>query len=216
MHRLSRRTPRRRSRTNGQSLVEFALVFPLFLILLLATIEFAFTFNALLSENYATRNASLIGAEAGSNTGADCQILKQVLADMTPPVDPSRITQVIIYRANASGGPLGGSYTGAGNVWVHATSPTTNCSAFGGSATLPFHLTTNNYPEGLPNLTTGVGGRCDYINGCPTNALRTRDTIGVQVSYSYAWHTPLTNFIPLPVGNFTITRSNEMRLEPIL
>ena len=216
MHRLTRSRRYRRPRTNGQSLVEFALVFPLFLILLLATIEFAFAFNALLSENYATRDASLIGAEAGSNTGADCQIIQQVLADMRPPVDATRITQIIIYRANSTGGPFGGSYTGAGNVWVQAASPTTNCSAYGGSATVPFHLTTNNYPEGLPNLSSGSGGRCDYIAGCPNNSLRTRDTIGVQVSYSYSWHTPLTNFVPLPVGNFTITRSNEMRLEPIL
>ena len=200
----------------GQALVEFALVFPIFLMLLLATIEFAFAFNAVLSSNYSTRDASLIGAEAGSNAGADCQIIKQVLADMTPPVEASKITQIIIYRANSTGGPVSGSFTGSGNVWVHSTSPTTNCSAFGGSATLPFKLTTTNYPEGLPDAITGVGGRCDFLNGCPDNAHRTRDTIGVQVSYTYTWHTPLPNFVPLATGSFTITRANEMRMEPIL
>ncbi len=208
------RTLSRRPDDRGQSLVEFALVFPIFLVLLLSTIEFAFAFNAVLSANYATRDASLVGAEAGSAAGADCVILAKVLGDMTPPVDASKISQVIIYRANSSGGPVTGNYTTSGNVWTHGGS--TDCSAYGGSATLPFTLTTANYAEGLPNLATGVGGRCDYINGCPSNALRTRDTIGVQVTYTYIWHTPLSNFVPLPAGSFQVVRSNEMRMEPIL
>ena len=214
---LSRRrirgVSRRSDRAHGQTLVEFALIFPLFIVLLLATIEFAFVFNAVLSANYATRDASLAAAEAGSNTGADCVTLAKVLADMTAPVDPSSISQIIIYRANAAGGPVGGSYTGAGNVWTKGGA--TDCSPYGGSASLPFTLTTANYPEGLPNLSTGAGGRCSYLNGCPNNTLRTRDTVGVQVTYAYSWHTPLRNFVGVG-SSLTIVRSNEMRTEPIL
>jgi Flp pilus assembly protein TadG len=200
--------------SRGQALVEFALVFPIFIVLLLGTIEFAFIFNAVLSANYATRDASLVGAEAGSNPGADCVIIAQVLADMKPPVDNSNITQIIIYRANQAGGPVGGSYTAAGNVWNRGGP--TDCSAYGGSATLPFTRTTNNYAEGLPNLTTGVGGRCTYLNGCPSNALRTRDTVGVEISYTYSWHTPLRNLVGLVGSGITVVRANEMRMEPIL
>ncbi len=205
--------PRRR-RQRGQTLVEFALILPIFLVLLLAVIEFAFVFNAVLSSAYATRDSSLIAAEAGSNPGADCVTIAKVLADMQPPVDSSQITQIIIYRANTSGGPVGGSYTAAGNVWNRTGS--TNCSAYGGSASLPFTLVTANYPEGLPNLVTGAGGRCAYLNGCPNNSLRTRDTVGVMVSYTYAWHTPLRNFLIVSGNGMTVTRSNEMRMEPIL
>ena len=212
MIRTIRRTTNRKLDNRGQSLVEFALVFPIFLVLLMSTIEFAFAFNAVLSANYATRDASLVGAEAGSNPGADCVIIAKVLGDMTPPVDASKISQIIIYRANSSGGPFTGNFTTSGNVWSHSGS--TNCSLYGGSASLPFSLTATNYPEGLPNLTTGAGGRCDYINGC--GGTRTRDTIGVQVSYTYVWHTPLSNFVPLPPNSFTVVRSNEMRMEPIL
>ena len=50
----------------GQSLVEFALVIPIFLVLLMAVIEFAFLMNGQLSINYATRDAALIAAEAGN------------------------------------------------------------------------------------------------------------------------------------------------------
>ncbi len=66
----------RRSRGDrGQSLVEFALVFPIFFTLLLGLIEFAFVFNAILAMNYAARDAALSAAEAGDRSGADCIIL---------------------------------------------------------------------------------------------------------------------------------------------
>jgi hypothetical protein len=204
----------RSDRAKGQTLVEFALIFPIFIMLLFGTIEFAFVFNAVLSANFATRDASLAAAEAGSNTGADCVTIAKVLADMTAPVDRANVTQIIIYRANASGGPFGGSYTGAGNVWNRGGA--TDCSAYGGSASLPFSLATANYPEGIPNLSTGAGGRCSYLNGCPNNTARTRDTVGVQVTYTYTYHTPLRNFVGLGGGTFTIVRSNEMRTEPVL
>jgi Flp pilus assembly protein TadG len=211
-HSTARRSATARSR--GQALVEFALVFPIFIVLLLGTIEFAFVFNAVLSANYATRDASLVGAEAGSNPGADCVIIAQVLADMKPPVDSSQVTQIIIYRASLGGGPVTGSYTTSGNVWNRGG--TTDCSAYGGSAALPYTRATNNYPEGLPNLVTGVGGRCTYLNGCPNNALRTRDTVGVEITYAYSWHTPLRNFVGLVGSGISVVRSNEMRVEPIL
>ncbi len=214
MNLFRRRSSAGRRRSQGQTLVEFALVFPIFIVMLLAIIEFAFVFNAVLSANYATRDASLIAAEAGSSGGADCVILAKVLEDMRPPVDNSNISEVIIYRAKPSGAPWNGSYSGSGNVYTR--SGTTDCSSYGGSAAVPFARITTNYPEGLPNLQTGVGGRCDFLNGCPTNAQRTRDAIGVQVTYGYTWHTPLRNFIPASGGGYTIVRSNEMRMEPIL
>ena len=64
--------PSRQGRQKGQSLVEFALVFPLFIVLLLSIIEFMFLFNAQLSLNYATRDAALVAAEAGARPDADC------------------------------------------------------------------------------------------------------------------------------------------------
>jgi Flp pilus assembly protein TadG len=81
-----------RPQAEGQALVEFALVFPIFLVLLLATIEFAFALNAVLSANYSTRDASLIGAEAGTEPRADCKIIRHVLSGMTAPTEPARIS----------------------------------------------------------------------------------------------------------------------------
>ena len=206
-----------RGRTRGQSLVEFSLIIPIFLVLLLGLIEFGFMFNAVLTANYATRDASLIGSEAGSSEGADCVIISKVLEDFRPPVDASSLTQIVIYRAKTAGDPYNGTYANSGNVWVR--SGTTDCSAYGKSASLPYTLSAANYPEGTPDTATGDGGRCNFLNGCPNNTLRTRDAIGVQVTYSYTWHTPLGNF-PFGfggnTGGFTIVRSNEMRMEPVL
>ena len=50
-------------------------------------IEFALLFNATLAVNFATRNASLLAAESGSNPWADCVILQEVEKDMGPPLD---------------------------------------------------------------------------------------------------------------------------------
>jgi hypothetical protein len=133
---------------------------------------------------------------------------------MTAPVDASNVSRIIIYRANPAGNPITGSYTGSGNVYDRTGSM--DCSAYGGSATLPFSLTASNYPEGLPNLQTGFGGRCNFLNGCPANSSRPRDAVGVQITYNYTWHTPLKNFINTGGGGITITRSNEMRMEPVL
>jgi Flp pilus assembly protein TadG len=203
-----------RRRAKGQALVEFALVVPLFLMVLLAMIEFAFIFNSLLTANYATRDASLIAAEAGSSEGADCVILAKLLEDMRPPVAGEDIQQIIIYRARSAGDPYNGTFANSGNVWVR--SGTTDCSPYGKSATMPYTLQTANYAEGAPDMTDGTGGRCAFLAGCPNATLRPRDAVGVQVTYDYHWHTPLGNFLPFANGPFTIVRANEMRMEPIL
>ena len=65
-----RRRKRRQDSSTGQTLVEFALVFPMFFILFLGVIEFAFSFNAILAVNFASRNAALAAAEAGATGGA--------------------------------------------------------------------------------------------------------------------------------------------------
>ena len=82
---------------HGQALVEFALVFPLFLMLTFFLVEFAFVFSALLGVNYASRNGALTAAEAGDDPLADCVILDAVEQSIGAPGDRSKITTVTIY-----------------------------------------------------------------------------------------------------------------------
>ena len=42
------------------------------------------------------------------------------------------------------------------------------------------------------------------------------DTIGVQITYSDTWRTPLHNLIGLMGNGWTLVQSNQMRMEPVL
>jgi Flp pilus assembly protein TadG len=216
-HRQSGDVRERQGRETGQSLVEFALVFPIFLVMLLAIIEFAFLMNGQLSINYATRDAALVAAEAGNGLGADCVILQKVEQDVTAPANPANISQVQIFWTNANGQPLDtsgnvttfGSGSQAADTYNRASS-TTCTFADGTTLTVPYSLQgTANYPD---------SARCNGILGAPYCAAGHPglDTIGVQVTYNDTWRTPLHNLIGLLGNGWTLTQSNEMRMEPVL
>ena len=195
--RSSRRRPRR---DRGQTLVEFALVFPLFLTILLAVVEFAFTFNAVLATQYSSRDAALVAAEAGNGLGSDCVILSTVDRDMGAPADPGQIQTVQIYRTNASG-----AQQGSATVYAHTGS--FDCVLPDGTTlTLPYTRTQNGYPE---------ASRCNIQVGCgnPVPSDHPLDHVGVSVTYRYLYKTPIGQGF----GSFIdITRSNSMRMEPVL
>ena len=204
-------TRRRSDRGRGQTLVEFALVLPLFMILLMGVIEFAFIFNATLAINFASWNASLVAAEAGSNLVADCAILAKIEQDVGAPLDKTMtattgIQSVTIYKADRAGNP-----TAAQNVYTRTGS--TPCTGFTPSS-VPYSIGTSTYPMGQ----APTGGRCDVLSGC--SATIPMDSIGVKIVYRYYFHTPLRNLVSfLPgasLGYMDFTWSNVTRMEPIL
>jgi Flp pilus assembly protein TadG len=196
--RRRRRAPARRS---GQTLVEFALVFPIFFTLLLGILEFAFAFNAILSVNFASRNASLFAAEAGSGSGADCVVLARIEDDVTAPADASRINSVEIYRAKSNGD----DYVPAERTVFSRTGSMTCSMPDGSTSTVPYTRTSNGYPE---------LSRCNFLGGCGGTHTSV-DHIGVRIDYTHTYVTPLQNFIGSGSG-FTFERANVMRMEPIL
>ncbi len=180
--------------------MEFTLVFPFFLILLFAVIEFAFALNALLSIDYASRQAALAAAEGGNQLGADCSILRTVEESVQTPADASRITNVVIFKANANGVALGPQVTYTRSASAAKPCPLPN----GTPATLPYSFGGGSYTE----LT-----RCNVLAGCGS---RTVDTIGVEMTYVYRWHTPLPSLWPTGGTGYTMTKGNSMRMEPVL
>ncbi len=204
------RPPRHRSR--GQALTEFAIVLPLFMVLLLGLIEFAFMFAATLSVNFATRNASLIAAEAGNASLADCKILQQIDSNISAPENVTQIQSVTIFQATQTGSPVSGvadTYTYGGSL---------SCVFKPGTVTLlP-------YTESTSADTYPPTSRCNTLAGCLVSGTALTyvplDTIGVQIVYKYGYHTPLPNLLPfLPgsgTGSFNLTWSNVMRMEPVL
>jgi Flp pilus assembly protein TadG len=186
----------RRRRQRGQTLVEFALVVPLFMTMLISFVEFAFTFNAVLATDFSSRDAALAAAEAGNAAGADCVILQTVESDMQAPTDPGQIQSVQIYRTTASGT--------VGDTTIWQKSGATDCRFPDGTVrSMPYTRTQNDYDE-----TT----RCNVLAGC-RDPDRPIDHIGVKVTYRYIWKTPIGQAISQWLDVF---RSNSMRMEPVL
>jgi len=214
MIRLLRRTIIRRPNSTGQALVEFALVIPTFLILLMGLIEFAFLMNGQLSIDFATRDAALVAAEAGNGVGADCVILKKVDDDVSAPAIRANITQVQIYWTNSTGQLLdtsGNVTSGAGQaVDTYNRTGSTTCT-FADSSTLTV-------PYTIAGTATYLA-RCNYIGGtavgCPAGHPGL-DTIAVSVTYHDSWRTPLHGLLGLLGNGWTLTQSNAMRMEPVL
>ena len=179
----------------GQSLVEFSLVIPLFLTVLIALVEFTFIFNAILATNYASRDAALLAAEAGSDAGADCAVLKAVESDIGAPANRSQIQSVEIFEATPAGAQ-------SGSATVYARTGTLNCTLPDGTdVALPYTRTANGYP---------VAGRCNVLAGCDGGSL---DHIGVRVAYRHTWRTPFgSSFGPF----LDVVKANSMRMEPVL
>lgn len=189
----------RRRASPGQSMVEFMLLLPIFIVLIIGIMEFAVAFNALLAVNFASRDAALLAAEAGSDSGADCIVLSSVEADVGPPANTTWIQQVRIYHSDQQGNEL------VANVYNRGGS--TSCLMVDGTTiTVPYTLGVAGYPE---------ADRCDIMAGCGPGHPGV-DTIGVSITYSHSWITPLARVVTLSGTGFTFTHSNAMRMEPVL
>lgn len=210
---LARRSPRGEER--GQGLVEFALVVPLFLLLLFSMLDFGFAFYTKLTIEYATREGARVGAAlANGNTTAPCAdvdshviaAVQRVLqsAGITVRLDPSDATQsgvnwIRIYKAtgkvDGSGWDTGGTY----NQWTYTSSggPTVDGTAlsFKGPATPAWNACSRSNLPSAP------------------------DKLGVAINYRYAWQTPIVNVIGIVSGgtflaNVTYTDTTVMDLNP--
>jgi hypothetical protein len=122
----------KRGRERGQSLVEFTIVLPLFVMLLLGMLEFGFMFDQNLTLGYSTREGARVGAalvngggQLGCGTGqspnagtVDRQIVAAVQRVLTSPgsaVAVDRVTEIRIYRSTVTGTEV----SGAVNVWTY-------------------------------------------------------------------------------------------------
>lgn len=182
-------------------MVEFALVIPLFLLVFIAVLEFALVLNSVLAINFATREASLIGAEAGNASDADCVILAAVETAVGAPSAPDQITGVRIYQANRAGAVIPGRV----NAYVR-TGETVCTYPDGRVVRVPYS------PAGAPGYPEA--SRCNVLAGCGGST--TLDQIGVEVTYQYQWRTPMATILGWSGSGYTLIKSNAMRMEPIL
>lgn len=199
-----------RSTERGQGLVEFAMVVPLFMILLLGLLEFGFVFDHTMTLNYATREGARSGAAfaAGNTTTMPCATstdvdkhviaaVQRVLEAPGSPIALSTINDIQIYKANSSGGVSSGQT----NVWDY--------NAGGGPIVDGVALDFSQTSQGW--------NACTRDNSWSGGVAP--DSLGVSISYQYQYVTPLAAAMQFfgPVGGsgtLTISDRSIMALNP--
>ncbi|HEY7737204.1 MAG TPA: TadE family protein [Candidatus Limnocylindrales bacterium] len=167
------RSVERRARRNrgvgsaGQSLVEFAITLPLFVLVMMGLLEYGFLYNNLLTVQFASRQGASAAAQVGGEDGADCSVLKAVEFALTAPIDKARIVAVDIFQSDASGDPI------PGRINRYARSGVLDCP---GTDSQPYSLVgAEGYPqaERKDSLSEGL------------------DVVGVRIEYTYWGVTPI-------------------------
>ena len=180
---------------DGQALVEFALLLPIVMLIVVGLMEFGMFLNSRNAVEFAARDGSMLAAEGGNTAGTDCVVLDKIERDIVSPARNIRIQNIAIYWSDRNGDQIGSS------VNVYSRSGSTTCNYGGGTTlTVPYSLTTPNYVEGV---------RCDVLAGCG-GSHPGLDTIGVKVTYQHRWITSLVQ----QTGLITFSVSSGTRIEP--
>lgn len=204
-----RSDPSQRRPDRGQSLVEFAMVVPVFMLLLLGMLEFGFVFDQTMTLSYGTREGARTAAALGpgNTTTLPCttsdDIDKHIIAAVERVLEGpgSRITlapstQVVIYRATTSG-----TSTGQENIWVY--SPGGGPSVDG---------------QALDFARTGGVGYNACTRDADGSVASPPDSVGVSVRYIYQFVTPLGAamrfFGPSGASSLLISDRTVMALNP--
>jgi hypothetical protein len=180
------------------------LVLPLFLFVLIAIIEFAFAFSTLNALGFAARDVARVGVEGGDRQGTDCSMLQDLEVAFGATSDRAGISQVEIFWSDDNGHLLNGATN------VYRRSGSLSCTTVKGqTVTLPYTIQPGAaYPE---------ASRCTVIAGCDamTPPHPGVDTLGVRITYSYRWRTPLSVLLQM-APSITFHAEQQMRIEPVL
>jgi len=191
---------------------------PVFLLVLLAMLEFGFMFLHHLTLEYATREGARAGAAMANGSVKDQQCgtggtlgaasvdpliiaaVQRVLESPGSQVDVANIQEIDIYKANASGEQIGSP-----NVWYpkNATTGTT------------YNIPCQTPVTGLDFKEQSVGWAASGRQNGPTP-----DSLGVAITYTYQFRTPMGGILRLIRGGspawaqITMTDRTVMALEP--
>jgi hypothetical protein len=194
----------------GQALAEFALIVPVLVLALMAILEFGLAFNHHMTVEYATREGSRTGSALarGGRTncvggvdlvGVDQQTIaavQRILKSPGSPITLSDVSEIRIYRADASGNQVGSQ----ANSWRYTGGTGPDLDPGLGVERLDFSQTSVGWPV------------CSRNNGASP------DSIGVRVIYTYRLQTPLGSVMRYFGGNsgatFTFDDRTVMALNP--
>jgi Flp pilus assembly protein TadG len=176
---------RDRARTSrGQSLVEFALILPLFLLLVFAVVEYSLINSAIGAYNFAAKDAARQGAIDGPTVATADQDMLKIINGHVIGVVAAVPVEADIFEATESGSYPG---TGAQDVYTYS----------GGAWTL---VSANWQP----------GTLCP-TPPCRDDRLVSQDYLGVRITYHYTY---VTAFFSSAGATITLTATSVQRIEP--
>ncbi|MFI5259192.1 MAG: TadE/TadG family type IV pilus assembly protein [Candidatus Limnocylindrales bacterium] len=224
---------------SGQALYEFAIMVPIFLLILLAALEFGFVFWHNQTLEYASREGARAGAAManGSQTDKQCNVngatvgganvdpliiaaVQRVLESPGSPIDMGQIQQITIYKADPA---TGADDQGAHNIWTYRpanmSNPLVPCEA--SAPHLDFYESSHGWDAcgsvgngGTFKAPCGTAGALSYAR----NNGAIPDSIGVSITYNYKAHTPFGGILAFLGGHgwSTLPMSDKtvMALEP--
>ena len=199
-------------RERGQGLVEFALVLPILVVLIVSVGELGLVFGKLHSLGYASREGAN-GRRAGARRGVqphqsgqgssfvDATLIGSVQRILTSPdsgIDLGDVDEIRIFKATSSGAETSNKV----NIWT-PPGPGPDIDPGDGTIKISFALA-KPYPWPA----------CSRVNsGLPANI----ESIGVTVKYHYDFVTPLPALLNAISGGdlfLTLTQTTVMALNP--
>ena len=201
----------RRSTERGQGLVEFTLAVPIIILVLVSVAEIGFALGNNHTIGYGSREGARVGSALANGNAVDCSdpdpagvdktlvaAVQRILKSPGSGLDVSRVKQIRIFRANATGGIDGNVYS----TWVYVGEGNgAEVDPDAGHIRIDFdQLGTNPWPA------------CRRVNSGPNP-----DSIGVTVDYEYQFVTPLPQLVDAITGgalSFTLSETTVMSLNP--
>jgi Flp pilus assembly protein TadG len=182
------RRGRTRGRSRGQTLVEFALILPVFLLTFFGAIEFSLIIASIGTYNFAVRDGARVGSILGrTDPNVDSKILSNIIGHVSGVV-MAQPTEIDIYRSTSNGACLNAQSGAATSVTVDDA--TCAKGVYNSSGTL-------------------VSG--GWVVNNRNDALSSADYIGVRVVFRYTF---LTGFIATVGTSLTLSATSAQRIEP--
>lgn len=178
----------------GASLVEFAMITPLLMILIFGIVEMGLAFRDRLTVASAVQSSARIGSVLGTDADSDYATLQAVTAGLNGQLEPTSLTGVIIYRSDETGA----FFPADANHYVYDP----------GNPACPWD------PCPLPGPDfEGYGMPSGWEPSARNTTLPNPDILGVRVLYDHNWVTTIMPFMSTPAS---WTEDARVRLEPDL
>jgi hypothetical protein len=181
-----------RRRQSGQTLVEFALVAPMLLLVIFGTIEFCFLYQSTNTVGFAAREGARVGAVLGpTDSAADSKIIQAIFNATSSGAGLlfSQIQMIEIFKSNENGA---------------VPPPLASC-------TQPTAPPYEDVYDGNGNACPPGAGSLNWPPSARNATFNNADYLGVRITFVYNW---VTSFVSASQGQFKTSAVSIQLIEP--